>query len=171
MLTIMTAIITRHQFVELMYQITDKKTGHVLIESDFPLAYVHGVNQILSPGVSVALSGKTAGDVIRLEIDGAELYGKRDESLTFTDDINNVPKEYRTLGTVITMENAQGEQKNFIVTRVDEQRLTLDGNHPFCGRRLVFELKIVSVRHASEQEIAQGGAVEPDYGQYAVPLG
>ena len=104
------------------------------------------------------LEGRSAGDVIEVPIDCDRLYGTRDETLVFTDRIENVPEEYRELGTTISMENAKGEIRNFIVTRMDDTTLTVDGNNPLCGRKVVFKLEVLTVRDATDQEIEMGGA-------------
>src|SRR5262245_8948612 len=83
------------KFGELTYQVTDRESGHVLTRVEFPLGYVHGHNEILAPSVHMALEGKSAGDVIEVPIDGNQIFGARDESLVFTDRIDNVPEEYR----------------------------------------------------------------------------
>jgi len=147
------------KFVELTYKVTDRKTGRVLTMVEFPLGYVHGHNEILAPSVHMQLEGKSAGDVIEVPIDGNEIFGPRDESLVFTDDIDNVPEEYREVGTSILMENDRGETRSFIVTRIDDETLTVDGNNPLCGRHIVFTLKIVTVRDATEEEMKAGGAI------------
>jgi FKBP-type peptidyl-prolyl cis-trans isomerase SlyD len=77
-----------------------------------------------------------------------------------TDYIENVPEEYREVGTTIVMENEQGKTRTFLVTRMDEKTLTIDGNNPLCGRQVAFELEILAVRDATEAEIAAGGKVE-----------
>ena len=154
------------KFVELTYRVIDQKTGHVLTTVEFPLGYVHGVNDVLAPQVMVALEGKSAGDTISVPIDCTALYGPRDESLVVSDLIENVPEEYRELGTRILMENEKGQTKSFLVTRIDGKTLTIDGNNPLCGREVVFELEILSVRDATDEEIGAGGKVErgPDVG-------
>ncbi|MCG6898354.1 MAG: peptidylprolyl isomerase [Thiocapsa sp.] len=165
--------IQHSKYVELKYRVLDGKTGNVLTAVDFPLGYVHGVNDILSSQVMAELEGKTVGDTISVELDCNKLFGPRDESLVVTDYIANIPEEYQEVGTSILMENEQGETKAFLVTRVDEKTLTIDGNHPLCGRQVVFELEIVTVRDATEVEIAAGGKVEapPDLaGVKSVPL-
>jgi FKBP-type peptidyl-prolyl cis-trans isomerase SlyD len=170
----MTDTIQHHKYVELKYRVVDAKTGHVLTAVDFPLGYVHGVNDVLSSQVMAELEGKAAGDRMSVELDCDKLFGPRDESLVVTDYIENVPEQYREVGTSILMENEQGETKAFLVTRVDEKTLTIDGNHPLCGRQVVFELEILTVRDATEREIAAGGKVEspPDLaGVKPVPLG
>ena len=139
------------KFVELTYKVTDRKTGHVLTGVEFPLGYVHGHNEILAPSVHHQLEGKAAGDVIEVPIDGNEIFGPRDESLVFTDHIENVPEEYRQIGTSILMENDDGQTRSFLVTRMDDETLTVDGNNPLCGREVVFKLEILTVRDATER--------------------
>ncbi len=152
------------KLVELTYRVIDSKTKSVLTEVEFPIGYVHGVNEILAPPVTSELEGKLPGDVIEVPIDCNTLFGPRDESLVITDRIENVPEEYREVGTSILMESEAGNTKTFIVTRVDDKTVTIDGNNPLCGREVIFRLDIVSVRDATEEEIALGGPVtaEPD---------
>jgi len=152
------------KFVELTYKVTDRKSGHVLTRVDFPLGYVHGHNEILAPFVHRELEGRSAGDVIEVPIDGNLIFGPRDESLVFTDYIENVPEEYRQVGTSILMENDRGQTRSFIVTRIDDETLTVDGNNPLCGREVVFTLEILKVRDATGEEMKAGGATgaQPD---------
>ena len=148
------------KFVELTYEVVDRQSGRVLTGVEFPLGYVHGHNEILAPSVHEALAGKCAGDVIEVPIDGNRIFGPRDESLVFTDRLENVPEEYRQVGVSILMENDRGGTRTFTVTRMDEETLTVDGNNPLCGREVVFRLEVVSVRDASHHETKAGGAIE-----------
>ena len=147
------------KFVELTYKVTDKKTRHVLTMVEFPLGYVHGHNEILAPTVHMELEGKSAGEIIEVLIDGNQIFGPRDESLVFTDRIENVPEEYQQVGTSILMENDKGQTRSFIVTRLDDKTLTVDGNNPLCGREVVFTLEILTVRDATDEELSAGGAI------------
>ena len=146
------------KYVELTYKVTDRRSGHVLTRVEFPLGYVHGHNEILAPSVHRELEGKSAGDVIEVIIDGNQIFGPRDESLVFSDDIENVPEEYRQVGTSILMENDKGQTRSFLVTHMDDERLTVDGNNPLCGREVVFTLQILTVRDATDVETRMGGA-------------
>jgi FKBP-type peptidyl-prolyl cis-trans isomerase SlyD len=158
----MSDTIQNGKFVELTYKVTDKKYGHVLTSVEFPLGYVHGHNEILAPSVHMQLEGKSAGDVIEVPIDGNQIFGVRDESLVFTDRIENVPEEYRQVGTSILMENDRGQTRSFLVTRMDDETLTVDGNNPLCGREVVFKLEILTVRDATDEETSAGGAIGAD---------
>jgi FKBP-type peptidyl-prolyl cis-trans isomerase SlyD len=158
----MSDTIQNEKFVELNYKVIDQKTGDVLVAVDFPLGYVHGVNDVLSEQVTNQLDGKKVGDIIEVPVDTKLLYGERDESLVFTDRIENVPEEYREIGMTITMENEKGEPRIFIVTRFDDKTLTVDGNNPLCGREVIFSLEVLTIREATDEEIGLGGAVDAD---------
>jgi len=155
----MTEAIRDGKFVELTYKVTDKRSGRVLTTVEFPLGYVHGHNEILAPSVHRELEGKSPGEVIDVSIDGSRIFGVRDESLVFSDRIENVPEEYRRVGTSILMENDRGQTRSFLVTRMDGEMLTVDGNNPLCGREVVFTLEILTVRDATDEETQAGGAI------------
>ena len=154
--------IQNDKLVELSYKTVDQKSGEVLTLVEFPVSYVQGASTVLAPEVTTELEGKSVGDIIEVPIDCNKLYGPRDETLVFTDRLENVPKEYQEVGLTITMENEKGDPKNFIVTRIDEETLTVDGNNPLCGREVVFKLEVLSIRDATEEEIALGGKPADD---------
>ncbi|OOY34734.1 FKBP-type peptidyl-prolyl cis-trans isomerase [Solemya velum gill symbiont] len=151
--------IQHDKYVELNYKVLDEKTGQVLSTVEFPIGYVHGADQVLATQVTAQLEGRTEGEVIEIPIDGNLIYGARDEGLVFTDNIENVPEEYREIGMKILMESEKGEPKEFIVTRMDDKTLTIDGNNPLCGRDLIFKLEILKVREATPEEIEAGTKV------------
>jgi FKBP-type peptidyl-prolyl cis-trans isomerase SlyD len=169
----MSETIQDNKYVELTYRVVDQKSGEILVAVEYPIGYVHGANDILAPAVRKELDGKSAGDVIEVPIDCDQIYGPRDDSLVFTDRIENVPEEYREVGTTLHTENEKGETKSFIVTRTDDETLTVDGNNPLCGRQVLFNLEILGVRDATEEEIEAGGPIEegPDIPEeLTVPL-
>jgi len=166
-------VITDGKYVELKYRVIDVKTDSVLTEVEFPLGYVHGVNEVLAPAVMRELEGKTAGDTIEVPIDCNQIYGPRDESLVINENIHSVPEEYREVGTAILMENDRGQTKTFLVTRIAGDLITIDGNNPLCGRDVIFKLDILTVRDATEEEREAGGRVEegPDLpGSTQIPI-
>ncbi len=150
------------KLVELIYKVIDAKTNSVLTEVEYPIGYVHGVNEILAPPVMAEIEGKLPGDVIEVPIDCNKLFGPRDESLVITDRIEHVPEEYHQVGISILMESEEGKTRSFIVTRVDDKSITIDGNNPLSGREVIFKLSILTVRDATEEEIAIGGPVGAD---------
>ena len=154
--------VSNGKLVELTYKVIDAKTKSVLTEIEYPIGYIHGVNEVLAPAVTAEIEGKLPGDVIEVPIDCNDIFGPRDESLVVTDHIENVPEEYREVGTSILMENDQGGTKTFIVTRVDDKSVTIDGNNPLCEREVIFKLDILTVRDATDEEMEAGGPVGAD---------
>jgi FKBP-type peptidyl-prolyl cis-trans isomerase SlyD len=153
-------VIAANKYVELKYKVIDVKTDSVLTEVEFPIGYVHGVNEVLAPAVMAELEGKSEGETIEVPIDCNQIYGPRDESLVIVENINNVPEEYREVGTAILMENDKGQTKSFLVTHIGGDVITIDGNNPLCGREVLFRLEILLVRDATEEEIEHGGKIE-----------
>lgn len=150
------------KLVELKYRLLDAQTGQVLSTVEFPLNYIHGQNEILSPAIIRELEGKRAGDVIELELNGDDLFGPRDDNLVIVERPQNVPEEYRKAGLQIMMQNEKGDVRPFYVTHVDDEKIIIDGNSPYSGRTLKFELEILSVREPTEEELEAGGIVHPE---------
>ena len=157
-------VISENKFVELTYKIINQSNGNIISQVETPLGYVHGDNSPLFEQVMLALEGKSVGDHIEVAIDCHDIFGSRDEALTFTDDIANVPQQYQQIGAKITMENDKGELKEFFVTKIEDGQLTVDGNNLLCGKKIIFNLEILLVRDATEDEMVAGGTTEPDIG-------
>ncbi len=160
-------IIQEGKYVELIYKVIDKKTGNVFSEIEYPVGYVHGVNDTLGKEVITELEGRKQGEILEINIDVEKIYGSRDETLVFIDKIGNVPPEYQKVGTKVVMENSKGDSKEFLVTKVDDKTVTIDGNNPLCGREVKFLLEILLVRDATDEEIEAGGMIDeqPDMEQ------
>jgi len=158
----MANFIEESKYVELIYKVVDRKTGNVFSNIEYPVGYVHGANDVLGKDVLNELEGREEGDIIEIKIDVDKLYGPRDESLVFIDKIENVPQEYRITGTKVVMENKDGQPKDFLVTKVDDETVTIDGNNPLCGRDVNFLLEITLVRDATIEEMEAGGTTDSE---------
>ncbi|ABL01889.1 putative peptidyl-prolyl cis-trans isomerase [Candidatus Ruthia magnifica str. Cm (Calyptogena magnifica)] len=156
----MNNVIQEAKYVELIYKVIDKKTGNVFSEIEYPVGYVHGVNDTLGKQVISELEGRKQGDILEVNIDVEKIYGSRDETLVFIDKIENVPLEYQKIGAKVVMENSKGDSKEFLVTKVDDKTVTIDGNNLLCGREVKFLLEILLVRDATDEEIEAGGMIE-----------
>ncbi len=156
----MADFIEESKYVELIYKVVDQKTGNVFSNIEYPVGYVHGANDVLGKEVLAELEGREAGDIIEIKVDVDKLYGPRDETLVFIDKIENVPQEYRKIGTKVVMENKDGQPKDFLVTKVDSETVTIDGNNPLCGRDVNFLLEVTLVRDATIEEMEAGGTTD-----------
>lgn len=148
-------IVTRNKAVFLTYVIIDQ-AGQVFEQYDMPIGYIHGANSELFEKIETALEGHRIGDSVDVELNPAEGFGERDPGLIFTDDIANVPPEYRSLGALVEFENDAGEAMQFYVTRIADGKLTIDANHPLAGQTVTFKVNIVAIRDATLDEIANG---------------
>lgn len=149
-------IIESNKVVYLTYDITDASNGDVLERSDVPIGYVHGASSDLFAGIEQALEGHEEGDTVQVTLTPEEGFGPHDPELTFTDDIDNVPPEYRHIGAEAVFENEQGGQMTMVVCHIEDGKLTVDGNHPFAGKTVTFRVTVSSIRDAEEQEVASG---------------
>jgi FKBP-type peptidyl-prolyl cis-trans isomerase SlyD len=148
--------ISKNSVVSIDYKLTDAK-GEVLDQSSKgkPLQFIHGLGQLI-PGLEKALEGKTAGEALIANIPHAEAYGVRDEAL-----MQALPKEnfeeIPDLKEGMELE-AEGEDGIRIITVVgiEGDKVIVDGNHPLAGVDLTFDVKIVAVREATEEEIGHG---------------
>lgn len=148
--------IAKDKLVEFTYRIVDAQ-GDVKEQVDLPLTYIHGHSSGMYPKVEQALEGKRAGEEVVVDLTPDEGFGERDPSMTFEDDIQNVPPEFRMIGAEAEFHNDLGEARSFRVTKIENGRITMDGNHPLAGQTISFHLNILAVRDATPEELS--GAV------------
>jgi FKBP-type peptidyl-prolyl cis-trans isomerase SlyD len=155
----MTAIIADNHVVSITYTLRND-AGEVLDASEpgEPLSYLHGVGQIV-PGLEDALSGKRAGDALKVSIPPEQGYGIHDPEGVQTLSRSAFPPG----ANVEVGENFQAEldDENFAtlwIVGVEGDTVTVDMNHPLAGETLHFEVSVVSVRAATANELAHGHA-------------
>lgn len=147
--------VARNKVVYLTYSIIDQN-GDVFEQYDIPIGYVHGANSGLFEKIESALNNKSPGDRVEVSLPPADGFGSHQPELTFTDTIDNVPPQFRHIGAAVPFENDKGESKEFRVTEIVGDKLTIDGNHALAGQTVNFIVNIVDVRDATAEEIASG---------------
>lgn len=152
--------IAKNKFVSLVYNITDE-TQEVLERIDLPVPLILGHNSQLIEKIESALIGKTTGDVISVDLTAEEGFGPHLPELTFTDDLANVPQEFQHIGAEVQFQNDQGEVKDFRVVSIENGQLTVDGNHPFAGKAITYNITITEVRDPTPEEMANGVENQP----------
>ena len=156
--------IVANKVVHFTYFIVDQQ-GKQLERSDVPIGYVHGANSPILPKIGESLGGHKVGDVIEITLSPEEGFGPYREEMTFTDELSNVPAEFRQIGTQVEMQNDNGDVRQFRVAAITDDKLTLDGNHPLAGKTLTFTVTITEIRDASTGEIASGQLADGPDGQ------
>lgn len=122
-----------------------------------PLAYLHGKGNIV-PGLEKELLGKIVGDKVKVEVSPEEGYGELNEEL-----IQEVERaafegvEAIEVGMRFMAQTAWGQQP-VVVTAVTEETVIVDGNHPLADQSLKFDVEVIEVRDASEEELEHGHA-------------
>lgn len=148
--------IKQNSVVTMHYELKDD-AGEVLDSSkgQEPLTYLHGANNIII-GLEEQLLGKSQGDVVNAVVSPEKGYGMPIEQL-----IQQVPKE--AFGEVENVEvgmrfQADTEQGPVpvVITAIEDNMVTVDGNHPLAGKELHFECEITEIRDASAEEIEHG---------------
>ena len=117
-----------------------------------PLDYIQGNGQLI-PGLEVALEGKSAGDTLTVTVNAADAYGEKSEELIFP-----VPKanfDGADIEVGMQFEAASPEGTHVVtVVKIEDDTVTVDANHPLAGVDLYFDVKILSVLEATEEELA-----------------
>jgi FKBP-type peptidyl-prolyl cis-trans isomerase SlyD len=147
--------VEQNKVVSFVYTIVDT-SGTLLEQSDIPISYVHGGKHDLFEKVEQALDGAVVSDTVEVTLTPEEGFGAHDPDLTYTDALENVPDEFRRLGAEVEMMNDQGDSKKFTVTRIEDGKLTVDGNHPMAGKTIIFRISVKGIRDATPEELANG---------------
>lgn len=146
--------IEKDKMVAINYTLTNKD-GKVLDTSagKSPLEYIHGNNMLIT-GLEKELEGKEEGTELHCVIEPKDAYGEIDERLIVQvprsqfDD--NMPIE---VGMAFQAETQAGNYVLVRVTKIEQDTITVDGNHELAGVQLTFDVKIESVRDATEEEL------------------
>lgn len=146
--------ISTNKVVTLNYTLTNE-SGEVLDQSsDGQFAYLHGANNII-PGLENALTGKSAGDNLSVKVSPDQGYGERNEGLSQVVGIDMFESaDDVQVGLQFHAQSGDGQPIVVTVTEVDGDQVTVDGNHPLAGVTLNFDVTVVDVRDATEQEIS-----------------
>jgi len=148
--------VAKHAVVTIAYTLT-APDGEVLDTSEGgePLAYVHGTGSLV-PGLEAALEGKNKGDRFQVHVAPEQGYGERDEALVQVIERQKLPPGLEL--EVGVQLQARGEDGDLVVTvvKLEEGRVTLDGNHPLAGLQLHFVGEIRDVRAATRVELEHG---------------
>jgi FKBP-type peptidyl-prolyl cis-trans isomerase SlyD len=144
--------ITKNKVAAIHYTLRDNE-GAVIDSSEGrdPLNYLHGAGNLI-PGMEEGLEGKEQGEKLNLKIQPEKGYGEKDENL-----IQEVPRSaFGEQEVKPGMRFSTNQGGVVTVTEVDADSITVDGNHPLAGVPLNFDVEIVEVRNATEEEISHG---------------
>ncbi|MGQ9887882.1 MAG: FKBP-type peptidyl-prolyl cis-trans isomerase [Aggregatilineales bacterium] len=125
-------------------------------ERDDPFEYLHGADNIV-PGLEAALTGRRVGDAFKVSVPPADGYGEYDEGEIEELSRGELPgAEKLEPGTVVQLEDEDGYIYMATVARVTPSSVVLDFNPPLAGKTLDYDVEVLAIRPATDDEIAHG---------------
>ncbi|MGK2952483.1 MAG: FKBP-type peptidyl-prolyl cis-trans isomerase [Thiobacillus sp.] len=138
--------------VTITYIVRDME-GRELEESDEPVSYLHGGYDNIFPLVEQTLEGKAVGDKIDLKLQPTDAFGEYDDELVRLEERNAFPDDIE-LGMQFVGSPVDGsEELLYTVTDIAEDKVVVDGNHPYAGQAVHFQCVVTEVRAASPEEV------------------
>ena len=155
-----TKTIDRHTVVTLQYSLTNVNGVVVREATGAPIRYLHGAG-LLFPKLESELQSHSIGDIVTARLLPDDAFGKRDVDLLHQLPMDELPPEETIeIGGKIVGTDEEGEEITFTVTDIQDGIVSLDGNHPFAGQSLIFEVEIQDIRAATAEEISQGRVID-----------
>ncbi len=154
--------IQKGKVVDLSYTLKDSD-GELLDQADTqdPFSYLHGADEVV-PGLEKALEGLNIGDKKVVVVSAAEGYGEVDEQLKVAVKRSQFPKGADLkAGMQFETESPDGEPMIFEIEKVEGEQVFVNGNHPLAGVTLHFDVEVLGVRDATEEEVEHGHAHGP----------
>ena len=110
-----------------------------------PLEFALGSGQVIA-GFENAVDGMTVGESKSVTIPPEEAYGEHHEQLVQQVPKTALPDEIDpAVGMQLQSRSPEGHVMNLLVTEMDEQSITVDGNHPLAGQSLTFAIELVEI--------------------------
>lgn len=151
--------VTQDRVIRLRFRISDAEGGEILQFGD-DLFYLHGGYGGAFPKVEQAMQGCRVGDTVAVDLSPEEGYGRHHAERVLTVPLAEFAGTVPELGEAVDGELPDGGNLTFVVTDIDGTHVTLDGNHPFAGRRLACHFEVLEVRDSIEAERAAGYAFD-----------
>src|SRR5690554_2213224 len=110
-----------------------------------PLEFVLGDGNMIK-GFDSAVQGMELGSNKSVVIPSVEAYGDKREDMMVDIPVDQVPAEIKPeVGMDLSIQNQNGQPMPVKVVHVDEEKITLDANHPLAGQDLNFDIKLVEI--------------------------
>ncbi len=138
--------------VSVTYRLFDAE-GEQVDETSEPLTFVSGYAQVI-PALERGLAGAKAGETRRVEASPDEAFGERDPEAIIEVDARDFPgAEVAAPGDEVEAESSDGDVITFRVVEVGSDSILIDRNHPLAGQDVRFDVEVVAVRPATDEEL------------------
>ncbi len=148
--------IQQKKVVSFHYTLTNQEGDQLESSRDSePMSYLHGANNII-PGLEKAMAGKSSGDAFQVTVEPAEAYGERKDANIQRISAKHFKKSKRLApGQMVGLQTRQGPIQVTVV-KVGRFNVDVDANHPLAGQALTFDVEVMDVRDASDEETTHG---------------
>lgn len=145
-----------HKVIAFHYTLRNSK-NEILDQSEaaHPFTFLAGSAQII-PGLETELLKLAKGEKKKILVAAERAYGLREESLQVTVPLENLPKDVK-VGDQFQAEG-KADMPPFTVLDIRESEAVLDANHPLAGMDLTFDVELVELRDATDEEVTHGHA-------------
>ncbi len=157
--------ITENQVVGIEYELTEAGGSDVLDSNkgQAPLEFITGKSQII-PGLESQLAPLSKGESADIMVPAADAYGEYNPEA-----IDDVPREQFAgidlkEGLPLFGQGEDGQTVQVVVKAFDDEKVTIDYNHPLAGKDLLFSVTVTEVRDATADEVLSGQVGGPDAG-------
>jgi FKBP-type peptidyl-prolyl cis-trans isomerase SlyD len=149
--------IGKNTVVTVKYKLSDAQNNRI-DDGDQPMVYLHGGYENTLPKIEEELDGKEEGYASTIQVEPDDAFGEYDPELVKVEPRSRLPEPLEVGMQFEGMPDLdrQDEAMIFTVTDIADDKVVMDGNHPLAGMALRFELSVVSVRAATDEEIAHG---------------
>lgn len=138
--------------VTVTYRLFDQ-AGELVDDVSEPLGFVFGCAQVV-PALERGLRGARAGDRRTIEASPDEAFGEREEEALLEVDRRDFPGgDVVEVGDEIMATRPDGVEVAHTVVEVTDEVVLVDLNHPLAGQRVRFEVEVVGVRPATDEEL------------------
>lgn len=152
----MSADIQDNDVVSLKYTLHVEDEVMESTEEDKPIEFIQGLGQVI-PGLEEGIYGLSVGDQKTLAVEASDAYGEFDpesrQKIKQEEFSEEIPLD---VGTFLDFRDDDGDVLSAQIIERDEDTVTVDFNHPLAGKDLVFEVEIVGLRPATQEELAHG---------------
>lgn len=147
--------IAMNTVVSITYELRDTD-GNILESTSEPVTYLHGGYDNIFPRVEEELHGKKVGDSIVLTLEPADAFGEYDEELVQIEPLSAFPVDKVEVGMQFEGEDPTGDVVLYTITDIGDDKVVVDGNHPWAGERVNFKCTVTDIRPATKEEINHG---------------
>jgi FKBP-type peptidyl-prolyl cis-trans isomerase SlyD len=146
-----------NKVITLKYKLSDDKGNMIqTTQENEPFVYLSGNSQIL-PKLEAAVDEMIIGGKKNVSLDSSDAYGGYDEKAIQLVKKDAFPQDAKLeVGMEYMAHGPNGHPVQFVIKEVKEEDITIDFNHPLAGRNLNFDVELVDVRDATEEELQHG---------------